>query len=84
VAGVPTVGTAVGHLAEWSPAAALTVAPGDVAGLAAAIQRVLDDESFRLALARDCQQRALAQDAAHSARLFEDLYQDAILRYRRI
>ena len=30
--GVPTVGTAVGHIAEWAPDAALAVPVGDDAG----------------------------------------------------
>lgn len=33
VAGVPTVGTAVGHIAEWAPYAALAVPVGDSVGL---------------------------------------------------
>jgi glycosyltransferase involved in cell wall biosynthesis len=45
VAGVPTVGTAVGHVAEWAPHAALAVPVGDPAALAAAIGRLVDDEA---------------------------------------
>jgi glycosyltransferase involved in cell wall biosynthesis len=74
VAGVPTVGTAVGHLAEWAPAAALAVPPGDWSALAGAIRQVLDDDALRLRLAHAAQQRALHEDAAYTAARFEALY----------
>jgi glycosyltransferase involved in cell wall biosynthesis len=67
-AGVPAVGTHVGHLAGWSPEAALTVEPGDDASLARAIAGVLGDEALRLRLARAAQARALAEDADFTAR----------------
>src|SRR5690606_8407778 len=35
VAGLAVVGTAVGHLIEWAPEAALTCDPGDASGMAA-------------------------------------------------
>src|SRR5262249_18527527 len=38
VAGVPTVGTAVGHIADFAPEAAVAVPIGDAAALAAAIE----------------------------------------------
>jgi glycosyltransferase involved in cell wall biosynthesis len=72
--GVPTIGTAVGHIAEWSPSAALAVPVGDHAALASAIQRVLEDEQLRLQLAETAQQRALSEDAVYTARMFETLY----------
>lgn len=74
VAGIPTVGTAVGHLAEWTPAAALAVPVGDWAALAGAIERVLNDEDLRLQLAWSAQRRAMREDADHTARAFEALY----------
>lgn len=74
VAGVPTVGTAVGHLAEWSPSAALAVGTGDWSALAEAIRRVLDDEDLRLRLADAAQRCAVSEDADCTARLFEALY----------
>ncbi len=78
VAGVPTVGTAVGHVAEWAPDAAVAVPCADPAALAAAIARVLADEPFRLSLAAAAQRRALAEDATHTAAAFERLYGSAI------
>lgn len=64
LAGVPTVGTAVGHIAEWAPDAAIAVAPGDDAGLAAGLAAVLADEPRRLAIAAEAQKRAIAQDVS--------------------
>lgn len=74
VAGVPTVGTAVGHLAEWAPSAALAVPVGDGAALAEAIAQVLADEELRLRLAYTAQRRAIAEDADCTARAFQTLY----------
>lgn len=77
VAGVPAVGTAVGHFAEWSPWAARAVPAGDWAALAAAIGEVLADEPLRQQLATAAQHRARLEDAAATARLFEALYRQA-------
>lgn len=74
VAGVPTVGTAVGHLAEWSPSAALAVPVADWSALAEAIGRVLSDETLRLRLAVAAQRRAVTEDADRTARAFQALY----------
>ena len=82
VAGVPTVGTNVGHIAEWSPAAALAVRIGDPAALAQAIGMVLADESLRLRLASEAQHRAITEDADYTARTFEALYRQLLTLYR--
>ncbi|MDQ0010791.1 glycosyltransferase involved in cell wall biosynthesis [Luteibacter jiangsuensis] len=74
VAGVPTVGTAVGHIAEWANVAALAVPVGDANALADAMARVLDDDALRMRLAGEAQRRALAEDADHTAVIFEDMY----------
>lgn len=74
VVGVPTVGTAVGHLAEWAPAAAAIVPVGDAEALAGAIARVLGDEALRLRMALAAQQLAIRQDADATVRAFEVLY----------
>jgi glycosyltransferase involved in cell wall biosynthesis len=74
IAGVPTVGTLVGHLVEWAPSAALAVSPGDPAALAEAVRQVLKDEDLRLRLAWAAQCRATREDAVHTARAFERLY----------
>jgi glycosyltransferase involved in cell wall biosynthesis len=74
VTGVPTVGTAVGHVAEWSPDAALAVPCQDPAALADAIQLVLDDEDLRVRLADEALRRASKMDADATASAFNDLY----------
>ncbi|MBT2118302.1 glycosyltransferase family 4 protein [Dyella sp. LX-66] len=76
VAGVPTVGTAVGHLAEWSPVAALAVPVGDHLELARAVRQVLEDEELRLRLAHEAQRRAVDEDAVYTAARFEALYRN--------
>ena len=75
VAGVPTVGTAVGHIVEWAPSAALAVPVANPERLADAIHTMLADEALRLRVARAAQCRALSEDADHTARTFEGLYQ---------
>jgi glycosyltransferase involved in cell wall biosynthesis len=74
VAGVPTVGTAVGHVAEWAPDAAVAVAVGDAAGLASAIGRLLNDEDRRLFIAREALRRATRENADYTAERFHALY----------
>lgn len=74
VAGVPTVGTRVGHVDEWAPSAALSVPISDWARLAAAVRCLLDDEDLRMSVAREAQQRATREDAEHTAARFRGLY----------
>ena len=72
--GVPTVGTAVGHIAEWAPSAAVSVGIGDCSGLAQSIRRLLEDEALRMQVARSAMQRATAEDADYTASRFQELY----------
>jgi glycosyltransferase involved in cell wall biosynthesis len=74
VAGVPTVGTAVGHVIEWAPEAALAVPIGDSAALAHAISRLLNDEELRLLIAREALRRATRENADYTAERFHSLY----------
>lgn len=74
VAGVPTAGTRVGHLAEWEPDAALAAPVGDWIGLAGAVRRLMEDEDLRLRIAREAQRRAISEDAAFTAKRFQALY----------
>ena len=83
VAGVPTAGTAVGHIAEWAPAAAAAVPPGDAAGLAGAVRALLDDDGYRLRLAAEAQRRALADDADETARRTLALYDTLVATHPR-
>lgn len=78
IAGVPTVGTAVGHVAEYAPEAAIAVPRRDAGALAAAILRLAGDEELRLRLANAAQARALVEDADFTASAFLDLYARAI------
>jgi glycosyltransferase involved in cell wall biosynthesis len=74
LAGVPTVGTAVGHIAEWSPDAALAVPIQDPARLAAAIRQLIEDEDLRLRMAREALKRAIRESADYTAERFRALY----------
>ena len=76
--GVPTVGTAVGHVAEWSPGSAVAVPVGDVGALARAVEALAADEPRRVALARAAQARAVAVDADWTAERFLALYRDVV------
>lgn len=78
--GVPTVGTAVGHLREWAPAAALAVPVGDASALAQVLARVAGDEDLRQRLGRAALERACAEDADHTAESFEALYRSVIMK----
>jgi len=77
--GIPCVGTAVGHLAEWHPEAALAVGVGDFRALSAAVRQLAHDETLRLRLGQAAQQRAVREDADHTAREFERLYAELSL-----
>jgi len=74
VTGVPTVGTMVGHIAEWAPDAALSAPVGDWSRLAVAIRRMLEDEELRMSIAREALKRAVREDADHTAERFHELY----------
>jgi glycosyltransferase involved in cell wall biosynthesis len=74
IAGVPTVGTAVGHVAEWSPRAALAVPCTDAAALGRAIATLADDEDLRLEIALAAQRIAIRDDADRTARAFNEIY----------
>jgi glycosyltransferase involved in cell wall biosynthesis len=74
VAGVPTVGTAVGHISEWAPCAAASVPVGDWSRLAGAIARVLGDEELRLRIARQAQVLAVRESADYTLECFQQIY----------
>jgi glycosyltransferase involved in cell wall biosynthesis len=74
VAGVPTAGTRVGHVAEWEPDAALAVPIGDPLLLAGAIRRLMEDEDLRLKIAGEAHRRAIREDAEFTAGQFRALY----------
>ncbi|OOG56558.1 glycosyltransferase family 4 protein [Rhodanobacter sp. C03] len=74
VAGVPAVGTAVGHFVEWSPSAALAVPVKDWDALANAIHQVLANEELRLRMAEEAQHRAILEDADYTVQALQTLY----------
>jgi glycosyltransferase involved in cell wall biosynthesis len=76
--GVPTVGTAVGHVAEWNTHAALAVPCQDPHALAAALESVLADEDLRMRLADEGCRRSALEDADHTAREFNEIYRDVV------
>jgi glycosyltransferase involved in cell wall biosynthesis len=78
VAGVPTVGTMVGHIAEWAPDAAMAVPVGDWARLATAIRQLLEDENLRFRIAHEAHNRALREDADYTAERFRTLYAELV------
>ena len=75
MAGVPTVGTAVGHLIDWAPDAAVTVPVGDFQALARETAAVLADEEHRLRLAEAAQARAEVEDADWTAMQILEKYE---------
>ena len=72
--GVPTVGTEVGHVADWSRDAAVAVPVGDAAALARGAASLLDDDERRMRLAREAHRRALDRDAEWTAEQVEAIY----------
>jgi glycosyltransferase involved in cell wall biosynthesis len=80
IAGVPTVGTAVGYVSDWSPDAAVAVPVGDAEALARAIAALAADEPRRLRIAREAQRRALEVDADYTAAAFERIYTELASR----
>jgi glycosyltransferase involved in cell wall biosynthesis len=76
IAGVPTVGTAVGQIADWAPGAAVAVPSGDWRALADAIIELSSNEERRMNLARQAQARALAEDADHTAERTLEIYRE--------
>ncbi len=81
--GVPTVGTAVGHVVDLAPRAAVAVPIGDWNRLAAEIAELLDHDERRLALATEAQRWAVRENADWTCDRFEELYQEVARRRAR-
>jgi len=79
LAGVPTVGTRVGHVAEWHPNAATAVAIGNAEEMACAAAALLTNDDARMRLATTAHERALSENADVTARLFEELYSEVVI-----
>jgi glycosyltransferase involved in cell wall biosynthesis len=73
-AGLPTVGTAVGLVAELAPKAALAVPIADPGALADGIAALLSNRERRDAMARAAQEFAHTYDADWTAQQFQSLY----------
>jgi glycosyltransferase involved in cell wall biosynthesis len=76
VLGVPTVGTAVGQIADWAPQAALAAPVGDPDTLARHMLALLTDEELRLRIAYAAHAAALRENADSTVRAFETLYEE--------
>lgn len=76
VLGVPTVGTAVGHVRELAPEAALAVPVGDTGALARGVESLLANEDRRLRLAREAKRKALEWDADRTAHRVMEIYDE--------
>jgi glycosyltransferase involved in cell wall biosynthesis len=73
-AGLATVGTAVGYVADWHPERALAVAVQSPKALADAMCELLDDPERRARLAAAAREWTLAHDADWTAGQFERIY----------
>jgi glycosyltransferase involved in cell wall biosynthesis len=78
--GVPTVGTAVGFVADWDGDRAVAVPAGDPTALAAAIGSLLRDPERRTRLAEAARTWTLAHDADSTAAAFASLYERVVTR----
>lgn len=76
--GLPIVGSAVGHVADWAPAAATAVPPGDPAALARAIAGLIDDPARRASTATAAREWAMRHDADWTAAAFERVYRELV------
>jgi glycosyltransferase involved in cell wall biosynthesis len=80
VVGVPTAGTAVGHLFDWAPRAAVAVRIGDAEALARETAALLSNDERRLEIATEAQRRAVSYDADYTALAFERIYDELVNR----
>ena len=76
MAGVATVGTRVGYIADGAPDRAAAVPVGNPAALADAMAALLTDPARRHALAAAARDWAYEHDADHTATMFDRLYRE--------
>jgi glycosyltransferase involved in cell wall biosynthesis len=79
-AGLPTVGTRVGYVADWAPERADAVPVGDAEALATAVIALLQDPARRARLAERARSWTLSHDADWTAARFAELYAAAATR----
>jgi glycosyltransferase involved in cell wall biosynthesis len=75
---VPIVGTGVGYVADWSPAAARAVPTANPKALADAIVELLNDPAARRRLATSAHEWAVTHDADWTASEFARLYRETL------
>lgn len=76
--GVPTVGTAVGHVRDFAPDRALSVAVGDDGALAESILSLLHDEPRRREMGAAAKRWAREHDADATTAAFERIYDEVL------
>ncbi len=78
--GLPTIGTATGYIADWSPSGACGVPAGDATALADGILTLLGDPVRREGLAREAAHRVRTHDADGTTHALEQLYGEMSVR----
>lgn len=78
-AGVPTVGTRAGYVADWSPTKAMSVGDAIPESLADAIVTLYADPDRRRSMAALARTLSIARDATWTAAQFETLYRSLTL-----
>jgi glycosyltransferase involved in cell wall biosynthesis len=73
-AGVPTIGTLAGHVADWAPFKATAIEDANPESLAAAILAAHADPDGQRSIADAARAVAIAQDASYAAGKFDELY----------
>ena len=74
VAGVPTIGTRAGYVADWSPSKALAIGDATPESLAEGIVTLHEDADRRRAIAAQARSFSIAHDASCAAAEFDQLY----------
>jgi len=77
-AGVPTIGTPVGYVADWAPDRAVAVPAASPESLADAIVEMLKDPAKRATVAAAAREWTLAHDADWTAAQFQKLYDEVV------
>jgi len=79
-AGVPTVGTRVGYVADWDPDRAVAVAVRDEEAFATAVSDLLGDPQRRTRLSAAAREWTLAHDADWTAEQFDRIYAEVAVQ----
>ena len=77
-AGVPTVGTLAGYVADWSPTSAMAVADATPESLADGILALHENADRRRSIAALARAFSIEHDASWSAAQFDQLYLDLL------